>query len=638
MQATSLRQLLPPTSFGRFCFFTLLIVGVFLRVGGLTWGIPDSGNQSSIYHDEGHVLAFVEKSWEDFRKDFGEYEIVRPVYLFRLLGRPAVALGDTLKINDKNTRIYEIGVLRTIPALFGIAGVIAMYGLGKQLGSYKTGLWAMAFLTFMPAHWYYSQILKGDLMVATLFTLILICAISIARSGNRWAYIWGALVLGAGTSFKATTVMAAPILLLAHVLFAWKQKRISAVLSKNGWLFLVITIASFALLYPYPFYNFDQYWNFIKNPALQELSPKFLVSPEEYLAKLQEYHSPTRPFFEMIFGKFLLWVFLPSLITTLAVTAYHLVRRRHFEMLLVIALFVLLFHSLTFSPALDERYVLPFAPFAALFPALVITGFGSVQRNSYKIIGNLVGLTLVISTAAITAVIFPIFAFENPRQQATRWVRSIAPAGATIAQASQTSRWALVFDPSKYTNNSFAYGEEDKRHVAQLVNPDYVIVHQEPWNYDHTFRYELSGVDKEKELEPLLSQYQEKRTFGKVPKLFGMRIPQTLGTPVIHVYSAPKEVPLPEGSYTRLSVEAPAVVTIQSESVPPKLTQKLEEPAVVKEGNALAFVIPQKQHVSVLLHYPREHEIEFYIEREGKRSFYGSGIVDNGARIYAFSI
>lgn len=661
---------LPPTPRGRATFVALLTTGVLLRTAGLTWGIPDSGNQSSVYHDEGHVLTFALKSHEDFKKDFGEYEIVRPVYLFHLLGRPLIAAGEYLGINDPNNRIYELAALRSISAAFGIAGIVAIYALGKSIASPTTGLWAGAFLVFMPAHWYYSQILKGDVMVATLFTLLLVYAIRIARTADWPAYVGGALVLGAGTALKATTIIAAPVLVLAHFLFAVRQKRVSAALSGKSILSVAIAAASFAALYPYPFTNYDQYTYLLENPSMQHLTPRFLVRPAEYLDTLKQYHSPTRPFFEMIFGKFLLAAFIPSLAAVLGGAVWHVIQHRRVELVLVIALLGLFLHSLTFSAALDERYVLPLAPFAALFPALTITWLGTIRRAPFPHVGNALGAFLVAGTAAITAVTFPTFAFADPRQQVVDWIRANAPAGSVIAQASQTSRWALVFDPTVYTNNSFAYGPEGDRHIAQLVNPDYVIVQQEPWNYDHTFRYELAGIDIKAELEPFLAQYEEQHTFGHVPTLLGMRIPQTLGTPVIHVYSTPRrsfepqeafqtlldrspalvgELP-PVGSSLHFTVEVPGSVadnpdtyvgvTIEDVFTPPQLSRRFEEPTVLDSTSPTLLVRPRHlaARTSFLIHTPREGEVEFYLEREGSVSFYGSGVVRGASRIYAFNI
>lgn len=668
-------QILPPTGAARSVFIILFAIGVFVRTAGLTWGIPDWNNQSSVYHDEGHVLSYVNMSWENFRREFGEYEIVRPVYLYRLVGRPLFALGSALDINNPQNRIYEIATLRSITALFGIAGLVAVYALGRQIASYKTGLWAMAFLTFMPAHWYYSQILKGDLMVATLFTLILICAIHIARTGRKTGYIWGAIILGAGTSFKATTMVAAPVLLLGHILYIWKTGRWGEVANSNAILCLLSAVVSFALLYPYPFYDFAQFKYLIDNPSIQHLTPRYIVSPSTYLATIRQYHSPDRPFFEMIFGKFLLWAFLPSLFVVLGMAVYKATRRQ-IELLIIVALLTLFFHSLTFSDALDERYILPFAPFAALFPALVITWISSLPNALYTKIGVVTGTLLVGGTAAITGVLFPSFAFSDPRRDAVEWIRSSAPADSTIAQATQTSRWALVFDSSSasYNNNTFAYGSENERHIAQLITPDYIVLQQEPWNYDHTFRYELAGIDKEKELFPLLKRYQEHKVFGRVPTLFGWRIPQTLGSPVIHIYADPQTPEItkqktyktlnsspvavaqkpPIGEAVHFTIGVPPRtpnnaqntylgITVQNEFSAPAVTRQLEEPTVLQPEENPALVIrlldPEIQsgtEISFIVFSPRPNQTEFYIVSGGRVSFYGAGYTPDDATIFAF--
>lgn len=535
-----MRQLLPQTVLGKAVFILLVGVGIFLRVAGLTWGIPDRENQSSVYHDEGHVLGSVLLNWDDFKEEFGEYEIVRPVFFWRIIARPIIAAGTSLGLNDATTRVFELAVLRAITAIVAIAGLLAVYMLGRRLGSDVTGLWALGFLVFMPGHWYYSQILKGDVMIVTFFALILLMAIRMASSGDRWAYVVGGLVFGAGVAIKATTIIAAPVLLIAHLMFAWKQRQWRVLLGGNVWLILLVTIAAFLVLYPYPFIDFARLQALLDNPSTQHFTPVLFVSPQTYAHVWGEYNLSLRPFGEMIYGKFLVKTVIPLLFIFIIIGLVQFVRGRRSDLLLLAFMAFIFFHSLTFTGVLDERYLLPSAPFAALFPALLITGVGLPAWRWLSRIMVVVGSILLVGTAAITWITFPSFAFNNPREQVIDWVNTHASKGTVIAQPSQLSRWALRFNRDIYRVANIVYGPEGDRHIARLVDADYVVIQRDPWNYDHSFRYEFE--DLKDELEPFLGRYAEHQRFGKVPMLFGWRIPQNLGTPVIDVYFSPTSV------------------------------------------------------------------------------------------------
>ncbi|MEK7499872.1 MAG: glycosyltransferase family 39 protein, partial [Patescibacteria group bacterium] len=513
----------------------LISIGIFLRVAGLTWGIPDRENQSSVYHDEGHVLGSVLMSWGDFKKEFGEYEIVRPVFFWRLLGRPLISIGTSMGINDESTRVFELSVLRSITSFVAILGLIGVYYLGRKLGKESTGLWALSFFVFMPGHWYYSQILKGDVMVATFFVLILLFAIRIAERGDRFAYVGAGILFGVGVAIKATTIIAAPVLLLAHILFAWKEKRWQVLVSKNTWIILLATGISFLALYPYPFIDFARLKGLLAHPTTQSFIPVLLVSPQTYIDVWREYNLPLKPFGEMIYGKFLLWTAIPSFLVIFTVACVEFVRKRRTDLLLVVSMFLIFAHSLTFTAVLDERYLLPSAPFVAIFFALVITGTNIFHLRWFSVASALFGSAILAGTVAITWITFPLFALDSPREQAITWVRENALPGSIIAQPSQLSRWALRFNRDIYKVTNFVYGEEGDRHIARLTDADIVVVQQDPWNWDHSFRYELENLGDE--LVPFLEQYTNVKVFGKVPKLFGLRIPQNLGTPVLAVYS-----------------------------------------------------------------------------------------------------
>lgn len=536
------RLFLPASRNGKIIFGILLLLGTVLRLAALDWGVPPRENAASLYHDEGHVLGMVLVPWETYKTTFGEYEIVRPVFLWRILGRPLIALGNQLEWNSSQTRVYEFGVLRFITALFGIAGLIGVFLLGRKLGGDTTGLWALAFLSLMPGHWYYSQILKGDLIVATFFTFLLLAAIRILERGDRLAYVGAGVLLGVGTSLKPTVLIMVPILLFAHVLRGWRLRTVSVCIGATPLLGITAAIVSFLALYPYPFIDFPRLYTLFTQPSLQHFSVRAEMSPTTYIHVWESYNKPPRVFMEMVYGWPLRIVFLPSLLAAVVIAVWQWRRHRAWGLLFALVLFALFFHSLTFTDPLDDRYILPLAPLVVLFPALLAAASFSIfhTARAFRIAGALFGCALLGGTATVTAVTYPSFGIHDAWEETVAWVQGHVRPSTLVGQPVVLSRWSLVFDRPRIAPISIILGSEPYRHVARLANPEMMVVQREPWNYDHTFRYELDGVRDA--FQSLLQRYERVATFGSEPTLFGRRLPRNRGIPIIDVYRRARDV------------------------------------------------------------------------------------------------
>lgn len=537
---------LPPTRGARITFISLLVFGIFLRTAALTWGIPPRDNAPSFYHDEGHVLSHIEPPWETFRQTFDWYELIRPVYLFRIIGRPLILLGRFFGWDDGGTRIFELAVLRTIPAAFSIAALVAVYAVGRALGGVRTGLWALALLAVMPGHWYYAQILKGDILVATFFAVALLITYRLAERGNWGTYLVAGALLGFGTAQKPTMLVAAPLFLLAHVLNVVRLRSVSALFSPRAWAALAMAAVMFFAFYPYPSINPDRFRTEAKRELFGSssglLSIRGDVRPQTYVNLWRAYNSAERPFMDMVFGRFLRASLVPAAVAAVVFGVFRAVRWRDMRLLLLVVFAALFTHSLSFGPAFDDRYVVPAAPFVVLFVALAAAGtyLTPSPPKIVRILGALLGSIVFFGTAAITWQTFPTFAFSDPREEAVQWVMREAPRGTNVAQPTLTGRWALVFDRARVTPVPLIAGGDTDRRVLRLAEAPFVVVQREPWHYDHTFRYEQEGV-RPAFAEFLRAAYERVRTFGHEPALFGMKLPRNLGTPVIDVYRRVRE-------------------------------------------------------------------------------------------------
>lgn len=527
---------LPRSKWGKLLFAFLLLLGTYLRVGGLDWGLSYTQPIGPPHHDEPHVMHFLQIPWDEYKKQFDEYEIVRPVFLWRIIARPMYAVGDFLKINNENNLVFEYAVPRAVNSVFGVAGLLIIYMLGVRLGGIRTGLLAMALLTVLPGHWYYSQLLKGDLLVTTYDALLLLCAIRIYDRGSRFWYILAGLIAGIGTATKPSIIAVLPVVFLAHILRSVSQKKWTLLFSWNAITTIIAGTLAFALLYPYPFIDFDHWWKVLTEPTSQSFAINFRPSWKAFHVSWDNYNKPPNVFMEMIFGEALRKIFplMAVLFAFITLGAFRVRKGIPYLLTLLFAFFI--FHSLSFSPPLDDRYAMPLATFVVLFPA-VLAGNLPFARYSWRTTPATFACLLLLGyTAAVTALVFPVFALgKDIRLQTVDYIESMLQPGETVGEFEAGGRQSLPFNRNKVTAIRTRTHEDDP-HMLLLDEPTYMVVPVEPDNYDHAFRYQLYTPDLKKEFPIYLQSFEHIQRFGKELFVFGRKLPRMLSAPIFDVY------------------------------------------------------------------------------------------------------
>jgi len=103
-------------------------------------------------------------------------------------------------------------VLRLPSALMGIAGIVAIYLLGRLLFKPNTGLWAAAITAFMPFHLFYSQEMRSYSQMFLLSTLAVLCQVKIWQSKERlrwWVAYLAVALLGMYTHYLFILILGA---------------------------------------------------------------------------------------------------------------------------------------------------------------------------------------------------------------------------------------------------------------------------------------------------------------------------------------------------------------------------------------------------------------------------------------------
>lgn len=537
----------PQTPWGRRGLVIIIVVGVVLRTAGLDWGLSRTVPASPPHHDEPHVLAAITTPWETFRSTFDEYEIVRPIYVWRVLTKPFFVLGDRFGWNSPRNNVFEYVVPRAVNSVFGIVGLLAIYLLATKLGGVRAGVFALLFLAFMPGHWYYSQLLKGDLLVATFNTLLILAAIFIAERGSRCWYVAAGAIAGLGVASKPSVAVVLPVVLLAHVIRVVARREWRRLVGSDALLALLLAVGTFLLFSPYPFLDLDRLWTLHREPRTQFFRVNFQPTPASFLESWRNYNQPLRPFMEMVFGEALRIAFpIAAALFALATLLALRVKRGIPYLLTALAAF-LVTHSLSFTEPLDDRYVVPLAPFVALFPALVASAgmpFLRVPRP-ITLLASGAGLVLVVYTAGVTWALFPTFALgKDIRVAVADDLMARVKPGETIGEFEPTGRQSLPFDRSRVALVPLRTPGSDS-HVYLFGTPTYVVFQVEPWNYDHAFRYQLESPEARREFFEIFlpTFYDHLATVGREPTAFGRRLPRMLSTPVFAVYRRKEAIP-----------------------------------------------------------------------------------------------
>ena len=174
----------------------------------------------------------------------------------------------------------SIAAARLGIAIFAVAGVIAMYWLGQQLGGHWVGLAAAALLTIDPLFIHEARTLQAEAPALTLEILCVALAIAAARRSGRTQALLAlasGIVLALGTLIKLLDVVAVvPIMLyLAMPIFAAfdngaggvrrpeasaLRPALRATLAPLGWVIAGGMIGCVAVLAPFAG-SFGSLWN-----------------------------------------------------------------------------------------------------------------------------------------------------------------------------------------------------------------------------------------------------------------------------------------------------------------------------------------------------------------------------------------
>jgi YYY domain-containing protein len=369
------------------------------------------------------------------------------------LGRHVPSLGGWATV-DSYANLFMLG--RGLSAVLDLASVALIFLLGRRIFGYWTGVLAMALVAFTVldiqlAHFYAVDTVLLPICLATLFG-----ATQIVRTGSRAAYVLTGIGLGAALATKTTALLLVIPIGAAGVLAAWNAnqwegalwpardllqsglkhyERIAVRLNANlQWLLGTFLVAAltFCILEPYGVLDRTQ--------LLHDLGDQttFLVTnnpPFEVPFTIQYAH--TLPYVYQ-FQNIVFWCMgIPLGITAFAGVVWFAVRalrlRIGTEQLVLLLWVVPYFLFVGRFFAKFNRYMLPITPVMTLLGAAVLVWLASHVYRRVRWAGwGAIALVVLVSLGYSLAYM-NIYAHDNTRVAASKWIYANIPAGTPIA-------------------------------------------------------------------------------------------------------------------------------------------------------------------------------------------------------------
>jgi YYY domain-containing protein len=525
----------------------ILLLGATLRFHGLYWDQPAGAPAPTQLHPDERFLSMVadRARWPGSLggyfdtaasqlNPYNQSETHSFVYgtfpLFLAKGVSTIAGGDS----------YDTTVVwgRRLAALFDTATIALVFALGASLFSRRAGLfgallYALAVLPTQLAHFW-----TVDPFLVFFGTATLFAAVRFVTADHEWsAWLLGAamgLGLGLGAACKVNALLFVPAILAAggarialrdwpRLGLRWRGRHAGA---RGNWLTdiailsftFAVALAAFRIAQPYAFEG-PHFWDMGLNPAwIDDLQAELdRQDGASFYPPFVQFAART-PFVAPL-TNIVLWGLGPALGVTaligLAVGAVLLFKRREMAFLLPLVFAGAVFAFQGYRFVAFMRYFVPIYPVFCLMAgwaaASLLKGVrlqllpewrASVATGTVRRIWNAktarraaaLALGVLIATTAFWALAFQgVYASENPKFAASRWIYDNVPPGSGITSEiwDDSLPYALPNQPPNgyrnietepYAPDSFekvrelVFGRPQDNGKGGLVNADYVVI------------------------------------------------------------------------------------------------------------------------------------------------------------------
>lgn len=423
------------------CFLLVFALGATLRLAGLTRGtsdfvLPEAAQRGvttafyTFHPDEEMVVRAALQPLAPLAPAFTVYGSL-PVYVLRgalqwLLPpdpQPPPALEDPAFARPVYLTARVVAVLFSCLAL-GLTWALGARWFGRPTACLAAGLVALAPGAIQQAHFYVVDGLFAALSLAALW------AILHSRAGGRvgWTLAAGALI-GATASVKLLGLLLLGVLGAAHCDAAmragqgpWPRRLLAPLRDPALWAAAALAVAVLLAFEPYLVADPNR---ILQTETIGDFRMSAAIAQGEYLRlwTLADVHTTrylhhwTR-LFPLIAG----WPLTAAFLAGLA----HALRRRGPADVVLLTWFALYFGSVGGLHAKHVRYLIPLVPVLSLLAADLLW---HLRPRRW---GWLPGAAVLAATTVYGLAFARIYAVEDSRIQAARWLDEHVPAGGTV--------------------------------------------------------------------------------------------------------------------------------------------------------------------------------------------------------------
>jgi YYY domain-containing protein len=407
-------------------------------------------------------------------------------------------------------RAYLVG--RAISALLGALTILPVAALGMAAGGRAVALLAALFAAIAPMSVQLGHFFTTDSWLAFFVALCLAANVRAARRGTVASFLVAGAVFGLAMATKGSVVpLAAPVGTAILVdaarrrdLVGWAQATLDAL--RRGAAVAAAAVVAFLAFEPYALLRPDVY--------LQSLRTQAEIASGRFDVPFTRVYVGTFPVAYQV-EQFVRWGYGPVAgllaIAGLGWLAHLALRRRSAVALILLVWLVAYGAVLAVSEVKFLRYLEPLAPVFAVAAALAV-----MESSRWLACHAPTGLwRLAIPTALIASVAWSgafesIYAHENPRLAASRWIYASVPPGSTLG----AEYWDDALPRGlgfAFTGSSFGFGSRMMDLYRDLPPPeasdalydaighvDYIVqssqrvesaMRADPWRYPVQERY-----------------------------------------------------------------------------------------------------------------------------------------------------
>lgn len=328
---------------------------------------------------------------------------------------------------------YLVG--RTISALLSALTILPIAALGTLTGGRTTGLLAAIFAAFAPMSIQLAHFFTTDSWLTFFVAVSLLACVRAAQQGRAWQFAAAGAAFGLAMATKGSVfTLAAPIgmaIAIDVIRRLNSQATLDAIPASTR------NALAAALASGIGFLAFEPYALLRPQVYLQSLRTQADIVSGAFDVPFTRVYSGTMPFIYQV-EQLLRWGYGPVAgllaLVGIGVILIEAMRRRTIASL-ILASWVLSYSAILFvADAKFLRYLEPLTPVLAVGAALALTRLATAARFSTRFrVARLLTPAALIVAAAWAAAFVSIYAHENPRLSATKWIYGTVPPGAVLS-------------------------------------------------------------------------------------------------------------------------------------------------------------------------------------------------------------